>query len=674
MMPKMRLLHLKAFTFLVFAMALFATLTFTRKAAAYHLGIDNVSPTVGCSAGGTCHTGSGSGWTNTSGFGSPSGGGVVNVGGTWYVDPNGTVSLSWTTSATRSTVKGFNVSNNAASAVTFKTTSANAHITPSNTITHNDRNGPGDVTFFFTFQAPSTACSDIELRGWGNTIDDPAFDSSKYTNNIAKGASIFFKTKCGNGTGCSTGFTCASGNCVDGNCCNTGCGGQCEQCSGGTCSFTSGLTRSGAACGGTGACAGSCSGASSCSFPGTSTICLPAKCDSGTNTATTAGFCNTSHTCGSTTSASCAPYTCNSSLTACGSGCGVDTDCVAGNYCSAGACKLKEVNGTACTGANMCQSGFCVDGVCCNTLCNGQCSTCVGPTKGTCSAVTGVPTGGRPACATDGISTCGGACDGVSLGACAYPTTECRPAFCGGSVATLPANCDGKGSCPVATTKVCAPYSCAGNSCATTCVGDGDCAPSSYCDATGTCTPKNTVGNGCIAGKECSSGLCVDGVCCDRACDGQCEACDVGGKVGTCVNVTDPPHNKRPACAAGPDGCPMACDGTNALTCSPATCDAGADATPEVGDDTGVTGDAADETGGDAGDETGGDAGDETGPGGDATMTDASADGGNGDLNENANCACRTTGRSRAPYGFALFGLGLGAFVLRQRRRRAVET
>jgi hypothetical protein len=35
------------------------------------------------------------------------------------------------------------------------------------------------------------------------------------------------------------------------------------------------------------------------------------------------------------------------------------------------------------------------------------------------------------------------------------------------------------------------------------------------------------VGDGCTSGDECSSGACVAGVCCDRACSSSCEACSV---------------------------------------------------------------------------------------------------------------------------------------------------
>lgn len=40
---------------------------------------------------------------------------------------------------------------------------------------------------------------------------------------------------------------------------------------------------------------------------------------------------------------------------------------------------------------------------------------------------------------------------------------------------------------------------------------------------------------GCAADSECASGFCVDSVCCDGACDGQCQTCNVAGNVGYCT-------------------------------------------------------------------------------------------------------------------------------------------
>ncbi|MFP6684292.1 MAG: vWA domain-containing protein [Polyangiaceae bacterium] len=49
-------------------------------------------------------------------------------------------------------------------------------------------------------------------------------------------------------------------------------------------------------------------------------------------------------------------------------------------------------NGQPCDDANACPSGNCVDGVCCDTACDGECESCLaastGATDGTCAAVT----------------------------------------------------------------------------------------------------------------------------------------------------------------------------------------------------------------------------------------------------------------------------------------------
>ncbi|MFA4941846.1 MAG: hypothetical protein WC582_04640, partial [Patescibacteria group bacterium] len=50
-------------------------------------------------------------------------------------------------------------------------------------------------------------------------------------------------------------------------------------------------------------------------------------------------------------------------------------------------------------------------------------------------------------------------------------------------------------------------------------------------------------GETCTYSSDCSSNYCVDGYCCNSACSGTCQACNVAGSLGTCANIpagTDP--------------------------------------------------------------------------------------------------------------------------------------
>ncbi|MFO0679755.1 MAG: kelch repeat-containing protein [Polyangiaceae bacterium] len=94
------------------------------------------------------------------------------------------------------------------------------------------------------------------------------------------------------------------------------------------------------------------------------------------------------------------------------------------------------------------------------------------------------------------------------------------------------------------------------------------CSGASSCDANGECRPAR--GRACRLGTECASGHCVDGVCCDSACTGRCEACDVPGNVGTCIPVRGAPHGDRPACLGATDESPCTgtvCDGADRTSC-----------------------------------------------------------------------------------------------------------
>jgi hypothetical protein len=63
--------------------------------------------------------------------------------------------------------------------------------------------------------------------------------------------------------------------------------------------------------------------------------------------------------------------------------------------------------------------------------------------------------------------------------------------------------------------------------------------PTATPTATATSTPTPLPnGASCSDGAQCASEICVDAVCCDRACDGPGERCNLAGRIGTC-GVTD---------------------------------------------------------------------------------------------------------------------------------------
>jgi MYXO-CTERM domain-containing protein len=81
-------------------------------------------------------------------------------------------------------------------------------------------------------------------------------------------------------------------------------------------------------------------------------------------------------------------------------------------------------------------------------------------------------------------------------------------------------------------------------------------------------------GTGCTAetAAQCSSGNCVDGVCCESAtCTGACKSCNVAGKAGTCVLAT--PGTQVPGSCSGDLACDAtgACKASNGKTCTSGT-------------------------------------------------------------------------------------------------------
>jgi len=361
------------------------------------------------------------------------------------------------------------------------------------------------------------------------------------------------------GAACTLNGECTSLHCVDGVCCNTACGGLCEACTAaktggadGTCAPVTSNTDPDNECAqddpSTCGKNGLCNGAKACAKWDNSTVCAPQVCENGTQTE---HKCDGSGTCVAAVQTACTPYVCgaNACLTTCAS----DTDCVSTHYCdvatSPKVCKPKVAQGAVCAADNQCSSGHCVDGVCCDSACGGLCEACsaakTGGVDGICAPVAS-NTDPDNDCAQDPPGTCGqnGLCDGAKACAKWDNTTVCALQVCTNGTQTAERKCDGAGTCVAGVQTPCTPYVCGANACLTTCASDGDCVPTHYCDLATSptvCKPKGAQGAVCTANDQCSSGNCVDGVCCDTACAGLCEACSAaktGGVDGTCAPVT----------------------------------------------------------------------------------------------------------------------------------------
>jgi hypothetical protein len=354
----------------------------------------------------------------------------------------------------------------------------------------------------------------------------PADVNSCPANQFCGGAACVAKRA--NGAACTATVQCTSGNCVDGFCCDGACAGQCDACdlvgSLGTCRASPTTVSCRAAvntCDAEEKCDGTNAACPPNGFASTTTTCAAASCTGGNFTPQ--ATCDGSGVCSPPSTVSCGFYLCNGP--ACFTSCTTDAQCTATSYCTGGAgglCKPKGANGVTCGAGNQCTSGNCIDGVCCDGACNGRCEACnLAASPGQC----------KPSAAnTDPDNDCGAyTCDGAGV---------CRT------------SCGSQPAC----TMVCkGSFFCQG----------GVCAPDK---ASGTC------GSAC----ECTSGNCADGFCCNTACVGPCQACNITGQEGSC--------RPQPAGNDPENGCgAYNCDGAGACNAScaptlscPSTCKAGA--------------------------------------------------------------------------------------------------
>jgi hypothetical protein len=131
-----------------------------------------------------------------------------------------------------------------------------------------------------------------------------------------------------------------------------------------------------------------------------------------------------------------------------------------------------------------------------------------------------------------------GACDRATGTQCT-DGAQCRSSFCVDGVCCANACLGPCRSCNQPNNDgMCQPYAQGSDP-------TGECASGMTCNGAGACgSPVGGLkpnGQLCAGGNECTSGFCVDGVCCNNACDGQCRTCETG----TCANVArkpDPPQ------------------------------------------------------------------------------------------------------------------------------------
>jgi hypothetical protein len=331
---------------------------------------------------------------------------------------------------------------------------------------------------------------------------------------------------CGGGTcdPCNTDNNCAA----DGDCFHGDCGGN-GKCAAPTC--TDGIKNGGEYLTGVGGetdedcggpCADKCGPGKGCNVngdcdgnecTGMNGTCVPNCADGVLNNAETA--------------IDCGGGTCGGCMV--GQACGMsDSNCVMTAYCDAGTCAAKKAPGVTCAAMNECLMGICdpTDDVCCNVMCSGTCQSCkLAGSAGTCSPV---PFGADPDSECAGAEVCNGAnqCRKPQGEPCAA-NAECLNDICVDGVCC-------NNSC-MGTCKACDLASSVGT-CTNVPSGQDpadECGGALTCNGNGACFAGN--GTMCAVGAQCQSGNCVDGVCCNTACNGTCESCNVMGSAGTCT-------------------------------------------------------------------------------------------------------------------------------------------
>jgi len=145
---------------------------------------------------------------------------------------------------------------------------------------------------------------------------------------------------------------------------------------------------------------------------------------------------------------------------------------------------------------------------------------------------------------------------GNGEGCTAVTASTCASGFCVEGVCCAVAACSGAcQSCSVAGHEGTCMQAAAGTEV------PGSCSNGQACDGSGSCKSKN--GIACSSATACASGFCVDGVCCESACDGKCVSCNQANLAGKCSGyaVGSDPENE---CGRGHPSCRSTCNGAGA--------------------------------------------------------------------------------------------------------------
>ena len=219
-----------------------------------------------------------------------------------------------------------------------------------------------------------------------------------------------------------------------------------------------------------------------------------------------------------------------------------------------GATGPKIETGKSCGCDAECDSGYCVEGVCCATACAGGCATCSLPSSpGTCVMRSAGSAPRTPStCPAAPPTSCGldGFCDGAG-GCRKYAGNTCMNGTCSGDAVVGAFVCDGTGQCkPGVTLMLCVPYTCnaATGTCYEACDSAAMCQSGGSCEFSTQSCGKAQNGQPCTKDTGCISNHCVDRVCCNSGCTGACTACNLPGRLGTCLPVDAGKPDPRALC------------------------------------------------------------------------------------------------------------------------------